>query len=488
MSVDFTFAGTPLYSPPKRAVVNFTWATLQAEFKFPGSPYVPHPGNEVRFSWQAGPHPIGFVATVWGGNIVMYDSLRVFPPGFKAGLFGSVTALQQRFVTVAGAVQTQFGTSNVYNTKQTAQAAGFKASLFGLGSIYNLKRFLNASGALHTLFGTQLVEHTDIRPDGIKLLTRWGTARPYNKTTWLLPLGKDHSVFGTGLHVDNHKFSIDGLVHTKWGLPLIKNFRQIITPIPAVQTKFGTQWVSNKVRRVFAYHPVTTFIGPTNAWITGVPPIALFGTPRATHDRITPAGKVQTKFGTTWISGPQYVRPMGIYDKLFSNNALVESTIRSPLPVGFVATVFGSFASKPQFIHAHGESMTVFPHVWPYYPRVGGTKVTGVGLGNTGRIGTPFISFTPRYIAVPSITMHTKFGVPPYGVMHTFVQHIRPPLMLTEKWGREAWDYRQGMRVVLMERDAMQGFDASSFGSPQAVDGERWRWENTRLSKIGFRL
>lgn len=39
MIVDFTFAGTPFYSPPKRAVVNFTWATLQAEFKFPGAPY-----------------------------------------------------------------------------------------------------------------------------------------------------------------------------------------------------------------------------------------------------------------------------------------------------------------------------------------------------------------------------------------------------------------------------------------------------------------
>lgn len=53
MIVDFTFAGTPFYSPPKRAVVNFTWATLQAEFKFPGAPYSPPQGNSIAFSWQA---------------------------------------------------------------------------------------------------------------------------------------------------------------------------------------------------------------------------------------------------------------------------------------------------------------------------------------------------------------------------------------------------------------------------------------------------
>lgn len=483
--LSFSFQGVARYAYPKGTNAWFHWQASMGTLQFGGSYSAPG-STALLFSFQDGVHPASFVATVWGGTMIHYDSLRVFPYGFKSEAFGSVVTRQTRFVNVSGGVRTLFGTGLIYNTKQTAQATGFKDSKFGLGSIYNLRRYVYAAGAQHTTFGTQLVEHTDIRPAGIALFTRWGTAHPYNKTTKLYPLGKDHSVFGTGLHVDNHKFTIDGLIHTKWGLPLIKNYKQLVTPLPTIQTKWGTSWASNKIRRVYAYHIVTTYLGPDNNWVIGTPPIAMFGTPKATHRNITPVGKSQTKFGTTWISGPQYIAPFGIHDRFFGNKTIVESTIRSPFPVGFVATQFGSFASKPQFIHMHGSDMSHFPDIWPYYPRVGGTKITGVGLGNTSRIGTPFVSFTPRYIRPGAIVLHTTFGSPPYGVMHTFIQHIQPPLMMMEKWGREAWDYRLGMHVVQIERDAVQGFVGSSFGTPQAADGERWRWEHTRLSKVGF--
>lgn len=571
MSTNFTFAGTPFYSPPKRAVVNFSWRAAPIALRFPGSPYAPPAGNDLRLSWQAGPHPLGFVATVWGGNAILLDTLKARPIGFSATLWGAtdldwtqqitpggkshmlfgttkaynlkqtVTATGTKFGTFgttkaynlrqyayptgtkfgtfgtakaynltqivrptgtkfgtfgaakadamlqflrpSGFIASAFGVPNPYNLRQQVYAAGAVGTSFGLQLAYNLKRYVNAGGAKQTVFGTQFIQLMSIRPTGWRLIPKFGTAKPYNKTSIIAPTGRAWDTFGTGTHVDLHKFTVPGIYGTLFGTTLIKNMLQRVTPIPAVQTKWGTQWLSNKIRRVNQYYTLVWTEQPDGSYGYSYPVHTKWGTARAGHKHIKPAGLKATKWGTTWVAGTQLIKPFGVFDLLMGNKTDVSSTIRDITPHWTDLGQFGKPSMSPLYLRPSGANQTVFTYG---YPRVGGTHITNASAGSQQRFGTPFASFTPRYIEPPSIALNTRFGTPPWGVMHTFIQFIRPPLLHDERWGREEWDYRLGLHVVNRDRRLMSGFDASRFGTPTLMDGERWRWENTRLSKVRF--
>lgn len=571
MIVDFTFAGTPFYSPPKRAVVNFTWATLQAEFKFPGAPYSPPQGNSIAFSWQAGPHPNGFIATVWGGNAVLLDTLKARPAGFVSTLWGATDLDWQQWITPGGKPHMLFGTTKAYNLKQIVTATGTKfsafgttkaynlwqyayptgtkfgafgttkaynltqivrptgtkfgtfgtakadmllqflrpggfidnafgaptsynlrqqvhavgaiATAFGLQLTYNLKRYVNVGGAKQTAFGTQFIQLMSIRPTGWRLIPKFGTAKPYNKTSIIAPTGRAWDTFGAGTHVDLHKFTVPGIYGTLFGTTLIKNMLQRVTPIPAVQTKWGTQWLSNKIRRVNQYYTLVWMEQPDGSYGYSYPVHTKWGTARAGHKHIKPAGLKATKWGTTWVAGTQLIKPFGVFDVFMGNKHDVSSTIRDITPYWTDLGQFGEPSMSPLYVRTKGENETLFPYGWP---RVGGTHVMNVSAGSRQRFGTPFASFTPRYVEPPSIKLNTRFGTPPWGVMHTYTQFIRPPLLLAERWGREDWDYRPGLTVIYREKLRAVGIVSGGFGMARAVDGDRYRWENTRLSKVGF--
>lgn len=571
MSTNFTFAGTPFYSPPKRAVVNFSWRAAPLALHFPGSPYTPPAGNDLRLSWQAGPHPLGFVATVWGGNAIMLDTLKARPTGFVSTLWGATDLDWQQWITPGGKSHMLFGTTKAYNLKQIVTATGTKfgsfgttkaynlwqivrptgtkfgsfgttkaynltqivrptgtkfgtfgtakadsllqflrpsgfvasafgtpspynlrqqvhavgaiATAFGLHNTYNLKRYVNAAGAKHTAFGTQFIQLMSIRPSGWRAVPKFGAGKAYNKTSIIAPTGRAWDVFGADTHVDLHKFTISGLIHTKWGQPLVKNALQRVYPHPATMALWGKSWISNKHRRVNQYYTLVRMEQPDGSYDYSYPVHTKWGTPLTTHKHIKPAGLKATKWGATWISGPQYIKPFGVFDLLMGNKHDVSSTIRDITPYWTDLGQFGMGSMSPLYVRPGGAKQTVFTYGWP---RVGGTHVRDVSAGSRQRFGTPFASFTPRYIEPPSIALNTRFGTPPWGVMHTFVQFIRPPLLHDERWGREEWDYRLGLHVVYRDRRLMNGFDASRFGTPTLMDGERWRWENTRLSKVRF--
>lgn len=569
MSANFTFAGTPIYSPPARAVVNFSWRATPIMLHFSGSPYTPPAGNMLALSWQAGPHPLGFVATVWGGNAVLLDTLKARPAGFVSTLWGATDLDWQQWITPGGKPHMLFGTTKAYNLKQIVTATGTKfgsfgttkaynlwqivrptgtkfgsfgttkaynltqivrptgtkfgtfgtakadamlqflrpggfiasvfgtpnpynlrqrvfaagavSTSFGLQLTYNLKRYVNVGGTKQTAFGTQFIQLMSIRPTGWRLIPKFGTAKPYNKTSIISPTGRTWDTFGSGTHVDLHKFTVPGIYGTLFGTTLIKNMLQRVTPIPAVQTKWGTQWLSNKIRRVNQYYTLVWMEQPDGSYDYSYPVHTKWGTARASHKHIKPTGLKATKWGTAWISGPQYIEPLGIHDLFMGNKHNVSSTIRDITPYWTDLGQFGALSMSPLYLRPKGEKETVWGS-----SRVGGTTIKNASVGVTQRFGAQLASYNPRYVYPASLGVKTVFGYPPWGVMHTCTQFIRPPLLHDERWGREEWDYRLGLHVVYRDRRLMNGFDASRFGTPTLMDGERWRWENTRLSKVRF--
>lgn len=363
-------------------------------------------------------------------------------------------------------------------------AAGAVSTSFGLQLTYNLKRYVSVGGAKHTAFGTQFIQLMSIRPTGWRLIPKFGTAKAYNKTSIIAPVGRTWDTFGAGTHVDLHKFTVPGIYGTLFGTTLIKNMLQRVTPIPAVQTKWGTQWLSNKIRRVNQYYTLVRMEQPDGSYDYSYPVHTKWGTARASHKHIKPAGLKATKWGTTWAAGAQRVEPFGVFDLLMGNKHDVSSTIRDITPHWTDLGQFGEPSMSPLYLRTKGEKETLFTPGWP---RVGGTHIMNASAGSRQRFGTPFASFSPRYIAPTAIKLNTRFGTPPWGVMHTCTQFIRPPLLLAERWGREDWDYRPGLTVIYREKIRAFGICAKTrFGSPRAVDADRWRWENTRLSKVGF--
>lgn len=569
MSTNFTFAGTPIYSPPARAVVNFSWRATPIMLHFSGSPYTPPAGNMLALSWQAGPHPLGFVATVWGGSAVILDTLKIKPIGLNAQLFGlpdldwtqqitpggkshmlfGTTAIYnlKQEIKPTGLAATKYGTSTIYNTRRYVQATGFSAAkygtayayrllqrvwptgfvaskygtplldnlrqyltasgfkatafgtahpynlrqrilppgfaamAFGLHNTYNLKRYVNAAGAKHTAFGTQFIQLMSIRPSGWRAVPKFGAGKAYNKTSIIAPTGRAWDVFGAGTHVDLHKFTISGLIHTKWGQPLVKNALQRVYPHPATMALWGRPWVSNKHRRVNQYYTLVWMEQPGGGYDYSYPTHTKMGTPLLTHKHIKPAGLNATRWGATWISGPQRIEPRGIFDLWMGNKHNVSSTIRDITPYWTDLGQFGAPSMSPLYLRPKGEKETVWGS-----SRVGGTTIKNASVGVTQRFGAQLASYNPRYVYPTSLGVKTVFGYPPWGVMHTCTQFIRPPLLHDERWGREEWDYRLGLHVVYRDRRLMNGFDASRFGTPTLMDGERWRWENTRLSKVRF--
>lgn len=460
--VNFTFAGRNLYTPPAGNKANFTWEAQ-------------HPPSSVYAS--------GFDAALWGDAHPILRYRNVLAAGINSLQFGSpAVRLQKQYVNVVGQAYTSVPAPYIYNRLTYVRPTGGKYSTYGTAYAYNRNRYVYATGAKFGSFGTQIVQNRDIHPTGWKEVSRFGNATAYNKTVKIYPPGTIRTIFGTGTHVDLHKFTIPGLIHTKWGTTFVYNELQRLLPNLGVQTKFGSPWVSNKRRYVHAYHPTPFRLLPNGTYGYAPLPDEYFGNPITTHKSITPKLGLQTKWGTLKIMATtQLVYPFGVFDKLMGNKTVVETFHRSVRAAGFVAGSVTAPTMSPLTL----KPTPFIATRWTYgYPRVGGTKVVGVTLGHTMRMGTPFASYTPRYIHPPSIVLTTRFGAPPYGVMHTFLQHIEPAGIDSAIWGPEEWDYRDNMHVLQNTRSSVGGGEMSAFGKPTAADGARWAWMNTRLSRI----
>lgn len=484
VGLSFTFQGVAPYAYPKGTATWFHWQAPPSFTLQFAATYTPPASTSILFTFQDGIHPTSFIATQWGTTVVKLGERLINVPGWNSGAFGTASIrLHHRYVSPAGTKFSAYGSPTVYNKQQKAYATGTKFGSYGLPTIYNRNRYFYFTGFQSGSFGTQIVQNRDVHPAGWKEVSRFGRPTAYNKTVKIYPPGTIRTIFGTGLHVDNHKFVIPGLVQTIFGTTAIHNYKQILTPIPAVMSRFGTQWVSNKRRYVYAYHPQSWHLTPSgDTYIYGPFPDEYFGLPTQYHNRITPKGAVQSKFGTLKIQAVvQYVYAHSTLDKFMGNKNIVMNQNRPVQMTGWVDGHFGTLSMSPMQWHPTGFIATKWTD---YYPRVGGTKVTNVGLGNTIRFGTAFASYTPRYIRPNGIAMVTKFGAPPYGVMHTFKQYPALIGFDAAKWGREDWDFRGGMYVIGNERRLVGMGVMSSFGRPTAADAAYWNWKNARLSRI----
>lgn len=461
---------------------------MSTVYQFAAGTYFPPAGNNIVFTWEA-QHPpssvyaSGFDAALWGDAHPILRYRNVLAAGINSLQFGSpAVRLQKQYVNVVGQAYTSVPAPYIYNRLTYVRPTGGKYSTYGTAYAYNRNRYVYATGAKFGSFGTQIVQNRDIHPTGWKEVSRFGNAAAYNKTVKIYPPGTIRTIFGTGTRVDLHKFTIPGLIHTKWGTTLVYNELQRLLPHLDVQTKFGSPWVSNKRRYVHAYHPTPYRLLPNGAYGYAPLPDEYFGNPVTTHKSITPKLGLQTKWGTLKIMATtQLVYPFGVFDKLMGNKTVVETFHRSVRAAGFVAGSVTAPTMSPLTL----KPTPFIATQWTYgYPRVGGTKVVGVTVGHTMRMGTPFASYTPRYIYPPSIALTTRFGAPPYGVMHTFLQYIEPAGIDSAIWGPEEWDYRDNMHVLQNTRSSVGGGEMSAFGKPTAADGARWAWMNTRLSRI----
>lgn len=436
-STDLTpsFYNAKWYRARNGKLVNFTWDSVPVEFNIPSGSYSPPAGDGILFSFiAAGPQnisPDGFVATEFGTPYLQYD----------------------RDVVVTGDVQTQFGDTFIRLQRRYVNAAGFSPSVHGVQYIYNRNRYVRPTGiAPANLFGSPIVQNRNIYPLGWKEADRFGLPFAYNKNRWINMSGISAQIIGAP-KFENHKFTIDGLVHTVFGVPYLENKRKVITHPGYVATEWGDAWVSNEKRNVYGignYH-------------------GIFGTPLATHARVTPLGINTLAFGTPEISAKsQYVMMTGFMQRLFSNKNEFVLQHRKVKPVGEAHGVFGTPTVTPTYIHVTGISHPG----WQYMgtPKVCGTRVTGLTWGVATKFGDSLVAYSPRYITDVTLGVETLFGSPPYGVMHKFDQYPNVVGFDSFLMGREEWDSRPGLHILEIDYaiDAGAGI-STAFGTPQVT-------------------
>lgn len=320
------------------------------------SPRIIYAKSQVATLWgnalvQFPPRPKGFVVTSYGVAWVSHSPRYLEPnyiDAFNSGYGKVFDPTQKIYVTgvntvIAGGI---FGDISAKNTRRIIKVLGLYAQSFGDWSIVeSTRRAIEIKGFDSRSFGTTNIDNKSpsIAPIGIYSLDGLNPAIGYRIRT-IKPSGWYQTKFGT---------------HTLTKPPEIK-------PDGFNQSAFGSTWVSNKTRSIYAgLGRESLAIGEITVWhfarylkSTGIFD-DWYGTPRVEHGRrtILADGSIHSAYGdNAWVSyavrslspssitypnipihrvgGTQHIQPFGYIATLFGSRIIPES--QSIYPQGFI--------------------------------------------------------------------------------------------------------------------------------------------------------
>ena len=265
MTTNFSFVGSELYSPPQRAVVNFSWRSAPIVLKFAAGEYTAPAGDSLRLSWQAGPHPAGWDSAEFGTAEVKRAIRYLFVSGIPAEYFSDpLVKLYTRYVSAPAIGSTLvYGTPYLYNRNKQLTIYPFTGQPITPPSpkVYNLLQFLRPGGvASPFVAGTARVSNY------LRYLAVPGLAVTHTFGTTKLSLGRRYitnvyisttlTSFGTPFIAwGNREVFPVGYLATAFGTPLTKEKAQRCYPVGrASLAAFGTPLVRERTQRAYPFN------------------------------------------------------------------------------------------------------------------------------------------------------------------------------------------------------------------------------------------
>ena len=357
---------------------------------------VPNVSPQILYAKQ-------FIATQWGNPLVQFPPR---PKGFDASLFGTAwVSHSPRYLepNYIDAFNSGYGkvfdpTQKIYVTGVNTVIAG---GIFGDISAKNTRRIITVSGLYSQSFGDWSIVENNRRAIEIKGFDSrsFGITNIYNKSPSIAPIGIN-SFAGLDSAIG---YRIRTVKPSGWYQPKLGNHTLTkspeIEPVGIHQNDFGSTWVSNKTRSIYAgLGRESLAIGEITVWhftrrlkSTGIFEDG-YGTPRVEHGRrtILANGSIHSAYGdNAWVS--YAVRSLSPSPITYPNIPIhrVGGT-QHIQPFGYVATRFGSRiipesqSIYPQgFINPFGISAI---DLWKKYIKPNGFLTTGQEGGH--RFGT----------------------------------------------------------------------------------------------------
>lgn len=343
------------------------------------------------------------VATLWGNALVQFPPR---PKGFVVTSYGvawvshSPRYLEPNYIDTfnSGYPKVFDPTQKIYVTGVNTVIAG---GIFGDISAKNTRRIIKVLGLYAQSFGDWGVVESNLRniiPKGLDN-QNFGSNAIRNKTPSIAPIGIN-SFTGLNAAIGYH---IRTVKPSGWYQPKLGNHTLTkspeIEPVGIHQNDFGSTWLSNKTRSIYAgLGRESLTIGEITVWhfTRRLKSTGIFedwcGTPRVEHGRrtILANGSIHSAYGdNAWVS--YAVRSLSPSPITYPNIPIhrVGGT-QHIQPFGYVATLFGSriipesHSIYPQgFINPFGLTIV---DLWKKYIKPNGFLTTGQEGGH--RFGT----------------------------------------------------------------------------------------------------
>ncbi|QIW89227.1 hypothetical protein 8P_016 [Pseudomonas phage 8P] len=356
------------------------------------------------------------------GAPVLTKTPEIAPKGF-AGAMGAPTVWRRvRTLEVLGHDSQQFGAVSVWFRYRYIPLQGFAADSYGKPKAEHGRRTLLASGMQHAAYGTASVTNADRTIAPKSIFENFATGHMVGGLRFLRPVGFDAARFGSRIIPEIQQVYPQGFTGL-YGLPLIFNFRKVITPASittGVQPadRWGTarawnlrqyvvmsydpdsalnppawpQWtkIENRTREIRISGHLSSRIGDQQADNKARPLYA--------EGIAAPATPASYEAGMVAFR----VRPFrleGIEPPYLSTWASVRNAAAVLKPVGSVATLWGVPAVENT--RRNFERIGGFDSAWYGYPMVA-ERVRTLSFEGRYTIGAPVIP-------LPEVKLHTRY-------------------------------------------------------------------------------
>lgn len=373
-------------------------------------------GYSVRYIAPAG------INSMRLGAPVLTKTPEIAPKGF-AGAMGAPTVWRRvRTLEVLGHDSRQFGAVSVWFRYRYIPLQGFAADSYGKPKAEHGRRTLLASGMQHAAYGTASVTNADRTIAPKSIFENFANGHMVGGLRFLRPVGFDAARFGSRIIPEIQQVYPLGFAGL-YGLPLIFNFRKVITPAgitTGVQPadRWGTARAWNLRQYVFMPYDPDSALNPP-AWPqwtkienrTRVIRTSGRESLRIGYQQIDNAARPLLPDGIAAPATPAAyragmvafrVRPFrleGIEAPYLSTWTNVRNTAAVLKPAGSVATLFGNsaIANTRRTIDRIGG----FDSAWYGYPMVA-PRVRTLSFEGRYTIGAPVIP-------LPEVKLHTRY-------------------------------------------------------------------------------
>ncbi len=373
-------------------------------------------GYSVRYITPAG------INSMRLGAPSLTKTPEIAPKGMT-GAMGIPTVWRRvRILEAKGHDSQQFGQLSIWFRYRFVSPQGDAMARYGAGKVEHGRRTLLASGMQHAAYGTASVSNADRTIAPKSIFENFATGHMVGGLRFLRPVGFDAARFGSRIIPEIQQVYPQGFTGL-YGLPLIFNFRKVITPASVTTgvqpaDRWGTARAWNlRQYVVMSYDPDSALNPP--AWpqwtkienrtrvihATGQDALRVGGhqldnkaRPLYAQGIAAPATPESYKAGMVAFR----VRPFrleGIEPPYLSTWASVRNAAAVLKPFGSVATLWGVPAVENT--RRNFEWIGGFDSAWYGYPMVA-ERVRTLSFEGRYTIGAPLIP-------LPTVKLHTRY-------------------------------------------------------------------------------